>query len=297
MKKYVFVLCVFLLMLSVTGCLSSNKTDLETPEASQTPPPMPSSDITSQTVEDTELTLNFAFGQRTGTYSGQMVNGVPEGTGIFRSLNSEEIEWTYEGAFKNGHFEGRGTTTWADSQSETGTYVNDYLAVGESFYKGICVYRGAYANDEYSGRGTTYDEMGNVIFEGEFTNGYLNETGEQRITRADMIAPEATVITNQNFNTIFNNAGDYVGEWIEVYGMTDYFWDEETGPFTEFLLLTDGDVNCSVDVWYRYGVGEERIKLNDNVRVFGVLVGAETYTENGTTYSQLLVEAHVIYID
>ncbi|MEL7610772.1 MAG: hypothetical protein AAGU74_14865 [Bacillota bacterium] len=332
MKKYVLVLCAFLLMIAVTGCLPSNKTNsgggLEPPETTQTPrptqsnktdpkgffqPPVttqtppptqssavtatPSPAITAQTVVDTTLTLDFAFGQRTGTYSGPMVNGVPEGTGIFTAINSEGAEWTYEGAFRSGHFEGQGTTTWSDNWSEKGTYVNDYLAMGERFYKGICVYRGPFANDEYNGRGTTYDETGHVIYEGEFKNGYLDETEEQRITRADMIAPESTAITKKNFKTIFNNAEDYIGKWVEVYGKTDYFWDEEAGPYTEFLLLTDGDVNCSVDVWYRYGVDEERIQLNDNVRVFGVLVSAETFTEKDETYSELLVEAHVIYID
>lgn len=332
MKKYVLVLCAFLLMVAVAGCLPYNQTDslggIKPPENAQTPPPTqsdktgpkgfflpsltaqtpsptqpsvvpatPSPAITAQTVVDATLTLDFSFGQKTGTYSGTMVNGVPEGTGTFAAVNDEGVEWIYEGDFKNGHLEGPGTTTWADNWSETGTYVNDYLAEGESFYKGICVYRGAYANDVYHGWGTTYDEMGHMIYEGEFINGYLDETEEQRIARADMIAPESTAITEKNFKAVFNNAEDYVGKWVEVYGETDYFWDEETDPYTEFLLLTDGDVNCFVDVWYRYGADEERIQLNDNVRVFGVLIRAVTFTENGDTYKQLLVEAHVIYVD
>ncbi|MGI5850473.1 MAG: hypothetical protein ACOX8Q_10505, partial [Christensenellales bacterium] len=92
MKRYIFVLCTFLLMIAVIGCSSSNKTNpavLETPAATQTPRPAQSFDATAapspaetvQTVVDTTLTLNFAFGQKTGTYSGPIVNGVPEGTG------------------------------------------------------------------------------------------------------------------------------------------------------------------------------------------------------------------------
>jgi hypothetical protein len=327
MKRYVFVLCAFLLMLAVIGCTSSNKMDsegfwgapetaqtlspaqapavTEAPVTTQTPPPAqtsaataaPSPAATAQTVADTTLTLDLAFGQKTGTYSGQMVNGVPEGTGSFKAVNAEGTEWIYEGTFKSGHFEGQGTMTWTDNWSEKGTYVNDYLTAGERFYKGMCVYRGTFANSEYDGQGTTWDETGQMIYEGEFKSGYLNETGEHRIARADMIAPGCTAITKKNFKTIFNNGKDYIGKWVEIHGKADYFWYEDVGPYTEFLLLTDGNAGCLVDVWYRYGADEQRIQLNDNVRVFGVLVGAETFTEEDQTHNELLVEAHVIRID
>lgn len=195
MKRYALAFCAFLLMISITGCSSSTKANpwgfLQSPSSAQTPRLAPSSTLTPvptastqvpQSVQNTTLTLTFAFGQKTGVYSGQLLNGVPDGSGKFTTTNDNGTEWTYEGTFKSGHFQGQGTTTWSDNWSEKGTYVNDYLTTGESFYKGLRVYSGSYASDEYNGQGTTYDETGHVVYEGEFKNGYLNETEEHRVS-------------------------------------------------------------------------------------------------------------------
>lgn len=74
-----------------------------------------------------KITLTFAFGERTGTYTGDMSNGVPNGQGKFTTKNSDGQKWTYEGEFKNGHFEGEGKTTWRNGQMQIGTYKNDVI--------------------------------------------------------------------------------------------------------------------------------------------------------------------------
>lgn len=74
-----------------------------------------------------EITLNLAFGERTGTYTGDMIDGIPNGEGKFTSKNENGQEWTYEGTFKNGHFEGEGMTTWGKDQKEIGTYKDDVI--------------------------------------------------------------------------------------------------------------------------------------------------------------------------
>lgn len=74
-----------------------------------------------------EITLNLAYGDRTGSYSGEMKDGVPDGKGKFTTKNEDGETWTYEGYFKNGHFEGEGKTTWKSGQVEMGTYKDDVL--------------------------------------------------------------------------------------------------------------------------------------------------------------------------
>ena len=74
-----------------------------------------------------EVTLDLSFGERTGTYYGDLVDGVPHGEGKFVTENSKGEGWTYEGDFVYGHFEGEGTTTWDDGQKEIGTYKNDVI--------------------------------------------------------------------------------------------------------------------------------------------------------------------------
>lgn len=62
---------------------------------------------------------------REGTYSGQMMNGIPNGEGTFSSVNDNGVTWTYTGDFKDGTFNGQGKTTWEGSDElEDGTYVD-----------------------------------------------------------------------------------------------------------------------------------------------------------------------------
>ncbi len=75
-----------------------------------------------------EMTLNLSYGDRTGTYSGDVnEQGLPHGQGKFTSTNSEGEKWTYEGEFKNGHFDGEGKTTWKSGTMEIGTYKDDVI--------------------------------------------------------------------------------------------------------------------------------------------------------------------------
>lgn len=74
-----------------------------------------------------EITLNLSYGDRTGKYTGDLVDGIPNGHGKFTTTNDEGEKWTYEGEFKNGHFEGEGKTTWKSGQIEIGKYKNDVV--------------------------------------------------------------------------------------------------------------------------------------------------------------------------
>ena len=74
-----------------------------------------------------EITLNLAYGDRTGTYSGDLVNGIPNGKGKFTTKNTDGESWTYEGEFKNGHFNGEGQITWESGYAEIGTYKDDVI--------------------------------------------------------------------------------------------------------------------------------------------------------------------------
>ena len=74
-----------------------------------------------------EITLHLSYGDRTGKYSGDMTDGIPNGQGKFTAKNDEGVEWTYEGSFVNGHFQGEGKTTWKSGQIEIGTYEDDVI--------------------------------------------------------------------------------------------------------------------------------------------------------------------------
>lgn len=80
-------------------------------------------------VSDQQVTLNLAFGDRSGTYTGEVNDqNVPNGQGKFTTKNSKGATWIYEGQFKDGHFEGKGKETWtSDGVTIEGTFSNDKL--------------------------------------------------------------------------------------------------------------------------------------------------------------------------
>lgn len=58
-----------------------------------------------------------------GQYTGQLLNGVPEGEGTFVAQNDSGVTWEYSGEFKNGMFDGKGSSTWDGIDwMESGTY-------------------------------------------------------------------------------------------------------------------------------------------------------------------------------
>lgn len=68
MKKWLcMVLCIGM-MFGATGC----------------------GDTGTGTVENKEVTLSLPYGERTGTYSGDMVEGVPDGHGKFETEKRQE---------------------------------------------------------------------------------------------------------------------------------------------------------------------------------------------------------------
>ncbi len=111
-------------------------------------------------VDEKEMTLKFSFGEITGIYSGDVnAAGLPDGYGTFTHQAPEGSGWTYEGDWKNGHFDGTGTCTWDSGQ----------------------VYRGGFSNDFESGSGKFAWSDGSY-FEGTFTSaenpdGNRNATG------------------------------------------------------------------------------------------------------------------------
>lgn len=75
-----------------------------------------------------EITLSLSFGERTGTYNGEVnADGLPDGQGTFTSVNDSGDSWTYTGTFVNGHFEGEGKIEWGNGYKEIGVYHDDMI--------------------------------------------------------------------------------------------------------------------------------------------------------------------------
>lgn len=67
---------------------------------------------------------------RKGTYSGETVDGVPHGFGVFETTNSEGMNWHYLGQWENGKMSGDGGLYWDNGQSEIGVFSENDLLCG-----------------------------------------------------------------------------------------------------------------------------------------------------------------------
>lgn len=121
-------------------------------------------------VEQQEITLSLTMGDRTGVYTGTLVDGVPNGVGKFESENPDGTAWYYQGEFVDGHFCGQGALVFATGERKTGQFERDMLnGQGKLYINDELRYEGGWVDDQYSGQGTAYD--GKEKWVGEFQNG------------------------------------------------------------------------------------------------------------------------------
>ena len=75
-------------------------------------------------VKNVELSIDMPTWSIVGIYSGDVVNGIPHGHGVFTTPDQtfEGYYWTYTGEFKNGQFHGYGMTEWETGSREEGFY-------------------------------------------------------------------------------------------------------------------------------------------------------------------------------
>lgn len=104
---------------------------------------------------------------REGSYTGQTVNGVPHGFGLFETTNSEGVNWHYIGEWVNGSMSGEGGLYWDNGKNEVGTFQNGYLVSGKACMTPQKIYGIDYLNAE-SGcvNITEYRQDGTISFDG-----------------------------------------------------------------------------------------------------------------------------------
>lgn len=130
MKKTAALLAL-LLALGLSGCASQT----DTPQATTMPEVTASTPPQEEVVEGQTISITFDGWDvpdeelisvtREGSYSGDMINGIPNGQGTFITENDAGVKWTYTGEFKNGTFDGYGEKVWEDgSRVEAGTFIN-----------------------------------------------------------------------------------------------------------------------------------------------------------------------------
>lgn len=246
----------------------------------------------SESVTDQELTLTMESGDETGVYTGDLVDGLPHGTGKFTVSNGDEIAWTYEGAWEKGHFEGTGKTVWDDGFIQEGNYQNDLLnGEGKESFEKKLLYEGNYTDNRYDGAGKLYNYHGEVIYEGDFDMGYYQETTEQRKTRLDAFKGQTVEST---YAELRENANNETGKKVKITGRVYQVYEnyENQQYFCDFLLYYNDNPNQIVQVYYRLNSGEKALVENQTVTVWGTVEYLYTYsTDTGQENTVPNVEA------
>ncbi|SKA23103.1 DUF4352 domain-containing protein [Megasphaera cerevisiae] len=126
-------------------------------------------------VSDKQMTITIGNNmQRTGTYTGEIENDIPNGKGKFTSANPQNITWVYEGEFKDGTFNGQGKQTMNTMPKQVieGTYKNGKLVKGKEFLNNQLRYDGEWENGIPNGTGTIYNADGSTFYQGDVKNGF-----------------------------------------------------------------------------------------------------------------------------
>ena len=101
-------------------------------------------------------------------YEGYILNGQPDGQGIYRYKSGAY----YEGDFKNGKSEGKGKYVYPSGAYYIGEFLNDqFHGQGRYVYSDGIVYIGKYKNDKKHGQGILMDKNGKVLQDGIWENG------------------------------------------------------------------------------------------------------------------------------
>ena len=248
----------------------------------------------AENVTDKSMTLSFYFGDRTGTYTGDLVDGLPQGYGSFTTTNSDGNTWTYDGEWDAGHMNGSGSTTWDDGYYEVGIYVDDAMnGYGQKSYQGLVYYEGNIVNDYPEGQGTIYNDHGEIIFAGEFAGGFIRETAEERSARVGAFKDQSIPCSRDDLYTACESGSSvraqFTGTILQVY---DYVEGETF--YIGYLLYEQGytDADHIVQVYYNLSEGETVFAEGDTVTVWGTSEYNEVYTSvDGTDVTAPNVEA------
>ncbi len=261
----------------------------------------------NEKVTDKQMTIPMVNGmetiQQNGTYTGEInKDGKPEGKGVFKSNNTKGTKWTYEGTFKNGTFEGKGSLTFENGYKREGEYHNGAengqikeTDNGKLLYEGEfknakkngkgkvydsktgkLVYEGELVNDLVHGQGAYYDKDGNVKYKGNFVKGFIakGEIGLNEKTSA--LEWEYSVSGTKRYKTIGNKAANGIFVLVLVDAKNNSNLARAMG--TNFFYLADdkgrafdmADVNLSYSIATNSYGTDYYTKINPGLTAKGV---------------------------
>ena len=91
----------------------------------------------AETVTKKQLDLSIRNVALTGTYTGDIKKGLPDGFGIYETTTPDGTSCHYIGQWKSGVMHGKGAMYWDDGSLEIGEYRNGTFIIGKYNYNGL----------------------------------------------------------------------------------------------------------------------------------------------------------------
>ena len=170
MKRVIVLLLIAVLSFALASCASESTESTDSSDSYESSAPE-NETASAEEPDDNEMTIEFYFGARTGIYNGDVnEEGLPDGYGSFTTTNSEGMEYTYEGDWVNGHWDGNGVETWDNGQSYVGEFADDAkTGKGILTLSDGTVYDGNFVEDAFCGDGVIRYTDGTYL-EGTFAD-------------------------------------------------------------------------------------------------------------------------------
>ena len=215
-----------------------------------------------------EITVYFDDGSKTGTYSGETIDGLPDGAGKFEYLNEYGEFCVYEGEFLEGKITGYGILTLPTGERRVGHYRAGNLHGYATIYGplGNILYQGNFVNDKLNGEGVMYDEAKNIIYSGTFSHGFPHKDEYLR-------GCQEIVYSNLQYDLY-----SYVNKHIKITGVINDIVIDEQKSLVQYLIHSGDDENNVVRIEYE---GEAmNLKIGNSITVYGYCVGEQVYTDS-----------------
>ena len=230
-----------------------------------------------KSVENQEMTLNLTpFGERSGKYTGEMFNDLPQGFGKFESQNAKGYGWIYEGEWASGQFHGEGCLYWPSiGQKYEGTYRNSDLIKGKGYTRDTLEYEGDFVSYAFDGEGTLYNHKGEAVYTGPFKGGAPRD-------RDTFIA----VTRDIHYDDYARDIAAYRADPVKFTGKIIQLWENDgTGVRNYVVSLDDAEEQLLFVYDYRMRLGlDVELHEADVITGYGLTTAAFTYdTKSGTS--------------
>ena len=183
-------------------------------------------------------------------YTGEWVNGLPNGIGIsiFENISNNYLYYDinnlkydiykYEGEIKNGLLHGKGILKKNNKLYYDGSFNNGYLTGnGRFYYNNKIIYKGEILNGKFNGEGILYDKNNYIIYSGNWKNGLKEGYGKYFNLAISKTIPE---YDGYWMNNLYHGTGTLITKYYKRIGIFKFNQQTDEGIYEDEYIKYKG---------------------------------------------------------